>query len=367
MYQTKNMGLNITEMPKDTNMAFSFHTDLGYNFEAIDNLALSHRNISNCVLEVANHIKYELIDGVLTIKSGSIIAVPYGTEDLTAQYPVGSTFIHDNYKVVDTSFTNNKFFVLVELQIDSKISIGNSGKRTILLNYSGQATDSNYNLIFSGDTAEETLVSMRWYDTSSNYIKECLNINEGFVTGTFLSLPLMIVTADSNNLITSIDNVFNGFGYIGSTVFALPGIKCLMPNGRNEDGTLNNIEYTTNQVITRSDTGNLTIFYALTPDGTLAAVNANRYIIGGEKPVSLADGWWFDTFNNIFYKVDANGNLEQVDRVPIAEVTFFNDNITSFQPKFPFKAVDYNDYSTKIAELESKIETLQAAVKALQG
>ncbi len=68
MYQTKNMGLNITEMPKDTLNAFSFHTDLGYNFEAIDNLALSHRNITNCLLEVPQDIKLELVDGVLTLK-----------------------------------------------------------------------------------------------------------------------------------------------------------------------------------------------------------------------------------------------------------------------------------------------------------
>ena len=75
MYQTKNLGLNITEMPKDTNMAFSFHTDLGHNFEAIDNLALSQRNITNCILEIPQRIKYTLVDGVLTIRAAVEVKV----------------------------------------------------------------------------------------------------------------------------------------------------------------------------------------------------------------------------------------------------------------------------------------------------
>lgn len=31
--------------------------------------------------------------------------------------------------------------------------------------------------------------------------------------------------------------VFNDFEYIGSTIFSLPGIKCLVGNGRNPDGS----------------------------------------------------------------------------------------------------------------------------------
>ena len=50
-----------------------------------------------------------------------------------------------------------------------------------------------------------------------------------------------------------------------------------------------------------------------------------------------------------------------------ATVTTEQGVISSFQPKKPFKAVDYNEYQSKITELEAKIEALQAAVKALQG
>lgn len=347
MNKTKNFGLNVTDMTKDGNEFFNFDTDLGDNFRAIDNLALSHRNITNCILEIPKHIKYDLVDGVLTIKSGSIVAVPYGSEDLSAQYPVGSEFLNANYRVVQTQFTNNKFFVLVKLQNDSIISIGNSGKRTLFLNYNGQIVDSNYSLVFSGDTAPEVVASKRWYDTSSNYIKECININDGFVIGTYLSLPLMVVTTDSNNLVTSIDSISNGFGYIGSTVFALPGVKGLIPYGRNEDESLKNNVFVTNEVITRNFTE---------PGTSLIFLNENS--IGNVS--SLAYKYDFKENRNF------NGNAIYSSCF-ISNYTLANNTISNFQPKKPFRAVDHNDYQSKIIELEAKITALQAAVEALQG
>ena len=111
MYQTKNMGLNITEMPKDTNMAFSFHTDLGYNFEAIDNLALSHRNISNCVLEIPQDIKLELVDGVLTLKEGSKVYVPNGENNFEEFKKIiykGTDIDSRNFDSIRESMIQNK-------------------------------------------------------------------------------------------------------------------------------------------------------------------------------------------------------------------------------------------------------------------
>ena len=56
-------------------------------------------------------------------------------------------------------------------------------------------------------------------------------------------LPIAIVSSRGvDDKFASIDQVFNGFGYIGSTVFALPGVKVQIPNGRNEDGTYSFIE-----------------------------------------------------------------------------------------------------------------------------
>ena len=81
-----------------------------------------------------------------------------------------------------------------------------------------------------------------WYDTKNNYVK--LTEDSG-ATWYNCSLPLLKGsprnTIDETHPIAGWVNgptqVFNGFGYIGSTVFALPGIKCLVGNGRNPDGS----------------------------------------------------------------------------------------------------------------------------------
>lgn len=86
---------------------------------------LNKNQITNCLLEVPQRIKYDLTDGTLIVKAGSVVIVPYGTKDLTSQYPKGARFLHDNFKVFDTQFADGKFFVWAELVNDiSHLEIG---------------------------------------------------------------------------------------------------------------------------------------------------------------------------------------------------------------------------------------------------
>lgn len=93
----------------------------------------------------------------------------------------------------------------------------------------------------SGSTASAENKEMFWYDTSSNIIKR--TSDTGATWDNYYSFPLCIYTNDGSG-ITSIDQVFNGFGYIGSTVYALPGVKGLAANGFNEGGTYKSVEFT---------------------------------------------------------------------------------------------------------------------------
>lgn len=87
-----------------------------------------------------------------------------------------------------------------------------------------------------------------WYDTNNNVIER---LNSGGVSsGLYLSLPLAIITV-SNGVISSIDQTFDWCGYIGSTAFVLPGVKGLIPNGFNADGTYKSIEFETDKVLAR--------------------------------------------------------------------------------------------------------------------
>jgi hypothetical protein len=365
MYKTKNLGLNITEMPQDTNAAFSFAVDLGDNFNAIDAMTLSHRNITNCLLEVPQDIKYTLENGNLTIKSGSIVYVPYGTEDKTAQFPVGSTFLNDTFKVVNTQYTNGKFFVWAEFTNDCEYSrtTNDNAERlwyVIINDFEGrnhhEAALRSYSI--SAVTTEDGYI----YNTETNFIDY---YDTGVPRGYIGSFPIGKVIADKINVFSAVSQVFNGMGYIGSTVFALPGVKGLIPNGRNEDESLKNIAFTLDKVLVNNG-GAFSSKYFLNSNAIEPAFYAN-YAEQAEKP-SFVNGVWFNTKENQMYRVAESVLGAKWNYAVCIDIIADTDtsSVVSFMPKKPFRAVDYNDYQSKITELETKIQALQTAIEALQ-
>lgn len=325
MYKTKNLGLNITEIEKDKLQPFSFKVDLGDNFEAIDSKTVTHRNITNCLLEVPQDIKLEIIDGALTLKEGSVLYRPNGIgvfEKITINSDVTRTGF-------DTA--SNKILIFYN---------------TLSNSFSWYTLNQN---IYSGNAAPTNPITQSiWYDTTNNVFKYTGNAGADW-TEMFFTMPLAIVTR-TNGIPTSIDQVFNGMGYIGSTVFVLPGVKGLIPNGRNEDGSLKNIEYTVSD--------------AATYTWDVLSGNFENYIFTNNT-ITGNSGWAkYKEKENVFWDISTNRTFLAL---PLCNTTVLNGVVTSLTPKKPFRAVDFNDYSTKIAELETKIQTLQAAVEALQG
>lgn len=94
-----------------------------------------------------------------------------------------------------------------------------------------------------------------WYDTANNIIKIQDGTNEWKAFYGF-SLPFCLVSS-SSSAVTSIDQVFDWCGYIGSTAFVLPGVKGLIPNSWNSDGTYKSIEYETDRVLTIDASNNI--------------------------------------------------------------------------------------------------------------
>jgi hypothetical protein len=212
--------------------------------------ALRQTQITNCLLEVPQRIKYDLTNGTLTIKAGSVVIVPYGVEDLTSQYPVHSVFIDDRFRVYDTQFADGKFFVWAELQQDVTHywSTTSTGERIFSMSI-------NRNNIFSqighgsGTENYSGTGSYLLYRTDQNKMKCWLS---GVEQEDIITLPLGLAQTDGVVGWANINQVFNGFGYIGSTIWVDKGVKGLIPNGRNKDGTLNNIEFVTDKVLTRT-------------------------------------------------------------------------------------------------------------------
>lgn len=179
------------------------------------NIALTNTPYTtNRILEIPQDIKLELNDGTLTLKAGSKVYVP-------------NRFEADG--------TTPKFDV-VNVQSDISLQSYNGTYTECVVLQSGTLLNSsNVTKCFSGNSAPSFTGSGVWYDTANNV---CKRSGDGGSTWETCSFPLCLCNVVSA-LRTSIDQVFNGFGYIGSTVFALPGVKVQYPNGRNEDGTCN--------------------------------------------------------------------------------------------------------------------------------
>lgn len=308
--------------------------------KSLDNLTedgekhfVNKTQITNCILEVPQRIKYTLEDGILTIKAGSVVIVPYGTEDKTSEFLIGTDFINNNFKVYDTQFEDNKFFVWAEFMNDLiLITDNNSDNHTVFINL-----DSNtlryFSRFASGDVDPAFGTWGAWYDTYNN-IQKFYNTDGLEGVG---SLPILNMTM-TEGAINSIDQVFNGIGYIGSHVWVDKGVKGLVPNGKNEDGTLNNIEYTSNKIFTG-----------------YRAISNNAEILINVKNNSIA--LWasskYDKDANLIYTT-GDGFSWQKNYFKVGACTLTSGVISNFKPNQPFMAVDYNEYKPALDSKVSK-------------
>lgn len=256
---------------------------------------LTHKNITNCLLEVPQRIKLELNNGILTLKAGSQVIVPNGFEADGTTPKFDEVVINNDISQTVTSAWPTGKPIICYNRTDNAFLC-----RTA--HASGTSPSGDYTI---------------YYNTATNVVRDTN------ITDKEISLPIGFATV-GNLAFTSIDQVFNGMGYIGSTVWVDKGVKGLIPNGRNADGSLKNIEYATPNLRTRTCTGNGSTEIAIGSNGDL-----NIY------------GYF--TMSDENYLVGNNGN--KVIGVSIANVYMTNNVITSFQPKLPFRAVDYNDKS----------------------
>ena len=178
---------------------------------------------TNRILEIPQNIKLELNNGTLTLKSGSKVYVPNGAG------------------------------VFDEIVLSSNLTFSSqlNDTRLYVINRNGLTTARlPASLCFSGDTVPTSFGQYGlWYDTANNVVKYTENSGSTWTSG--YSLPAFIATGDGSS-VTSIDQVFNGFGYIGSTVFVLPGVKVQCPDGRNENGYLKTIIESVTTIKTRT-------------------------------------------------------------------------------------------------------------------
>ncbi len=188
---------------------------------------------TNRILEIPQDIKLELNNGTLTLKAGSKVYVPnrFEADGTTPKFDVR---IIENDIVDNNSGHNNTELLTVRCD-------GDAGAWLFWF---------RQDYMYSGPTAPTvTSTFAYWYDTANNLMKWTEDNGSTWKTEGY-SFPIVLGKTNDSGATTSIDQVFNGFGYIGSTVFALPGVKVQIPDGKNEDNTYKSSIYTVDSVLT---------------------------------------------------------------------------------------------------------------------
>ena len=284
--------------------------------------------ITNCITEIPQRIKLELNDGVLTLKAGSEIIIPNGFEadGITPKF---------DYVTVESDISKHSLEAVTEtLWVIN--CFNRDGKLIPTLNYASLSTSTT--------SVPNDKYGLN-YNPSTNLVYA---YNNGTTDSIPMSLPLGIVTVKSDGTITSIDQVFNGFGYIGSTVWVDKGVKGLIPLKRTKDETLNNVEWENSKL--------------LVSNGSLFSdANSLIYLDGGlhhskywgeypsEIPVGGSNGTYYNSTENIFYY--NKGSAWVQGRVLRLADVIGTSSITSFNPKQPFRAVDSNEFKPLVQNL----------------
>ena len=283
---------------------------------------------TNRILEIPQDIKLELNNGTLTLKAGSKVYVPNGVGTFNAV-----TITSD----VSTVRTDSQDCILWYNTDTGTIQLFPS-----VLFYSGTTAPSGYQFMF-------------WYDITNNKCKTTSNSGSTWVEGK--SFPICVVSTDGTK-ISAIKQIFNGFGYIGSTVFVFPNVKSQSSIGRNADGTCTNLVHTVSSVLTyeAGPWNNATLYFLLWTNACegqdVRRFTRNKEFSSQAATYSFDENenkWYFSNNSQIWH--DSGFALNIVGKFVIA-----SGKITSFEP-FTVDSVLNSNLSNLSAAGEAKLKS----------
>lgn len=270
-----------------------FSKSTGTKYTLVTN---KRQNITNKITYVPEDIKLELSDGTLTIKSGT-----------KAYLGDGTVFTkNDNSIFHPTNFPTTQFFI--------SLPVSGSGF---------------YEAVASGCVSAATNPGtgyIIWYNTTDG---KCYH-NDGAGVATECTMPIAIVGVTNGVGVTSIDQVFNGYGHIGSKAFVLPGLKALAPNGRDENGNFVNTEITIPNVLVSSTQNGYTGMYLLS--GNNVDVAYYTHYVEQEIQPDFENGNWYNPKTNKMYRI-ANGTVTEVISSVCLYAAAQDGKITSFEQR----------------------------------
>lgn len=305
---------------------------------------LNKSQITNCITEIPQRIKLELSDGVLTLKAGSEVIIPNGFE-------ADGTTPKFDYMTIESDLANGSLGTTA-----TDVFMVYNPTNNVLM-------PAAITIAYSGATAPTVSGAALWYDTANNLIKYTTNGGSDWGNGLF-SLPVALCSR-ADGAVTSLKNIFNGMGFIGTHCWVDKGVKVLIPNGRNEDGTLKNIEETSSTIVHVARVDNtLPVYLAYASGGTLANFMSGWKICTQDEQPALNATYikWYSPKDNFWRSTQDGGKTWVIDYFTILS-TYSGDTtkVTSMDINRPFRAVDYNEAVLKheLVEAQTVVETYQ--------
>lgn len=313
MDKTSNLGLNLPDKGYR-----DWDVPINENFEILDSRTLQYRNLTNCILEVPQDIKlaHSSVNKQLTLKSGSALYIPDGFNG-----------------------TKPKFIRVVV----SGDQTGGTGSGRYFYCYNPSQNLFGASQVATSAEEPESPVNLQyWYDTANNKMKRY--INNAWVEG--FSLPFCVASTEA------VLDIFNGFGYIGRTNYALPGVRGLIAVGRNADGSLKTREFVVRDVITKTEKWGVEPYVLnISADSSaeyMGFVRAQDYYEQDTQPNEPDGSWgkWFSPRDNMVYQDKDSTAWTSVTSVFVGTMSINSDrSIAGIDIKLPFKAVDQNDFN----------------------
>ena len=229
--------------------------------------ALTQNQITNCLLEVPQRVKLTFDnDQGLVLHAGSEVIVPYGKGTPTMQ--IGDALNGGVISDVQVVGNDNKIFYYITYNSDIVLgkTIGTGGNTYWLYvtpegTISGDVADDIYSQAAQPTGISESVI---WYDTTNNYVKVTLNTGSSWTQGN--SLLIGRLNRTGTGTITSVRDIYNGVGVIGSNFWVDKDVVYCTPAGRNPDGSLkNNIGRINNFTIYSSSVSGTNRFLFLNP------------------------------------------------------------------------------------------------------
>lgn len=293
-------------------------------FSASWNIAVSHTGF---------HKYWRLVVSSATGANSDYVAI--GEIDITAQEQSKTLTLKAGSKVYVPNGVD-KFDELV-IAKDLTYSVGYNDTRPLMVNEGGTGING-YTVAqtFSGATAPSGSTYMFWYDTTNNVIKETHDSGATW-NSTKYSLPICVVKGGSG-FVESINQIFNGFGYIGSHWFALPRIKALLIDEINPNGTYKSVEFEVPRVLTHSLSSSFTRTLFINNKNGASLDAGVHYFEQATAPNINSTSYerWYNTVeNNMYYHAsgETTWKEEEGDWASIGKVVTTDGKITSLTPK----------------------------------